>query len=244
MGNFARVLRILYQCYLIFVFSIPLFLLYPAFRYFLGKEDFGTVYRMNRWIARYFSIFSFIPLRVDRRGTLPDPPYIICSNHSSYLDILYLMLPFPQRFVFLGKGEILRWPYFRMFFQGMNIPVPRRDHRKAHEAFVKAGEELEKGIPLAIFPEGTIPPNAPQMGNFKNGAFKLAEARQVPIVPVTFLDHWKIFPVPEEETFWGNIRPGRSRVIVHPPVYPQDGDHQRSRELVRERIQAGLDEGN
>lgn len=199
---------------------------------------------MNRWIARYFSIFSFIPVRTEWKGELPEPPYIICSNHSSYLDILFLMIPFSQRFVFLGKGEILQWPYFRMFFEGMNIPVPRRDHRKAHEAFLKAGKELEKGVPLAIFPEGTIPPHAPRMGNFKNGAFKLAEARQVPVVPVTFLDNWKRFPVTEEDSFWGNLRPGRSRIIVHPPIHPQGGDHERSKELVRERIQEGLEEAD
>ena len=240
MGSIAKVARILYQGYLTLFLALPLLILYPYYRLLLKREQFDRVYRCNRWVALYFSKIAFIPARVHQKGELPDGPFVICANHSSYLDILYLMIPFKERFVFLGKGEILDWPYFNMFFRTMNIPVPRYSHRKAHEALTKAGQELRKGVPVAIFPEGTIPEEAPELGHFKNGAFKLAYEQNVPIVPVTFLDHARIFP--EGEGFWGSIRPGVSRIVVHAPVDQRGKELEQLKAGTRERILEGWNE--
>lgn len=237
MGLIGRSLRVLYQLYLSFLLAIPLAFLYPFYKILLKRGDFERVYRSNRKLALYFSKLSLIPTSVHYRSALPDPPFIICPNHSSYLDILYLMLPFPERFVFLGKGEILKWPYFSMFFRSMNIAVPRSSQRKAHEAYLKAGQELREGVPVAIFPEGTIPDKAPKMSAFKKGAFRLSKEENVPIVPLTFLDHWRIFP--EGEGFWGSIRPGRSRIVVHDPIYPEEKDVEELMESTRKSILSG-----
>lgn len=235
MRSIAWFFRFLYQLYLILILAIPLLLLYPFYRILLARGDFDRVYRTNRVMARYFSVIGFIPYKVHWKGALPKGPFVICANHSSYLDILYLMMPFRDRFIYLGKGEILQWPYFRMFFQGMNIPVPRGKHRQAREALIAAGEELREGRSVAIFPEGTIPPEAPRLGAFKKGAFRLAEEEQVPILPVSFLDHWRIFP--DGKGFWGSIRPGLSRIVVHDPIHPKGRDHQELMTLTRKRIE-------
>lgn len=236
MSKLSKAFRVLYQGWLTVLFALPLLFLYPFYRIFLKRRDFDRVYRTNRWVSLYFSRVSLIPVRVHWEDELPEAPYIICANHSSYLDILYLMIPFRRRFVFMGKGEILQWPYFNMFFRSMNIPVPRGT-RKVREAYLKAGEELDHGIPIAIFPEGTIPPESPELGGFKTGAFRLATDRQVPIVPVTFLDHWRIFP--DGEGFWGSIRPGLSRIVVHKAVHPEGLDQKGLSDAVRERIRQG-----
>jgi 1-acyl-sn-glycerol-3-phosphate acyltransferase len=230
-------LRLFYQFYLILILAVPLLLLYPFYRILLGSKDFGRVYRANRFMARYFSILGLIPVKVKWNAPLPNAPFVVCANHASYLDILYLVLPFRERFIYLGKGEIQRWPYFRMFFNGMNIPMGRGKQRQAKEALIAAGKELKEGRSVAIYPEGTIPSEAPQLGAFKKGAFRLAEEEQVPIVPVTFLDHWRLFP--EGEGFWGSIRAGVSRIVVHEPVYPDGKDHQELMAITRKRIEEG-----
>ncbi|MFB6258005.1 MAG: lysophospholipid acyltransferase family protein [Flavobacteriales bacterium] len=240
MGTLGKFLRILYQGYLSCLLSLPMILLYPYYRYLLGKGDFDKVYRANRRLAHIFSRLSFIPARIHQKGKLPEASFIICPNHSSYLDILYLMLPFQKRFVFLGKEEIQNWPYFSMFFRAMNIPVPRGKQRRAREAYLRAAREVEKGVPVAIFPEGTIPEEAPELGAFKKGAFRLAKETGVPIVPVTFLDHWRIFP--EGKGFWGSIRPGRSRIIVHRAIQPEEGGVEELQNLTREQILEGWEE--
>ena len=116
----------------------------------------------------------------------------------------------------MGKAELLHVPLFNMFFKRMNIPVDRRSITSSHKAFNRAKLDIEKGISIAIYPEATIPECAPEVGPFKNGAFKLAIEQQIPIVPVTYLDNWKIFPDRKGERYL--CRPGFSRIILHSPI--------------------------
>jgi 1-acyl-sn-glycerol-3-phosphate acyltransferase len=55
------------------------------------------------------------------------------------------------------------------------------------------------------------------MKPFKDGAFRLAIEKQVPIVPITFLDHWRLFGEPENLT--SRARPGIARAVVHPAIH-------------------------
>jgi 1-acyl-sn-glycerol-3-phosphate acyltransferase len=54
------------------------------------------------------------------------------------------------------------------------------------------------------------------MKHFKDGAFKMAIQHQVPIVPVTFVDNWRIFGDPEDLLSRGH--PGFTHAVVHPPI--------------------------
>ena len=66
-----------------------------------------------------------------------------------------------------------------------------------------------------LFPEGTISSNGDLRG-FKNGAFKLAIDKQVPVVPVTFLNNWKLL---QNGGFFKTFgKPGISRIVVHEPI--------------------------
>ncbi|MBK7682139.1 MAG: 1-acyl-sn-glycerol-3-phosphate acyltransferase [Bacteroidetes bacterium] len=98
----------------------------------------------------------------------------------------------------------------------MNISVDRSSIKDSHKAYKRARKDLQKGISLAIFPEATIPDCSPELGPFKNGAFKLAIEMQVPIVPITFLDNWCIFPDSKGQKLL--LRPGISRIVIHPPI--------------------------
>ena len=119
-------------------------------------------------------------------------------------------------FLFLGKSELLKWPGLGLLFKKYNIPVFRKNRKQAAEAITKAKEEINNGWSIAIFPEGTIPESAPKMIRFKNGAFKLAIETGTPILPITYLDSWKIFTDPDD-TF-GYARPGIVKSIIHDPI--------------------------
>ena len=66
-----------------------------------------------------------------------------------------------------------------------------------------------------IYPEGTIGPNPPSLLRFKNGSFRLAIEKQVPIVPFTLVDNWKLLYV---DGWKMHGRPGVSRAIIHHPI--------------------------
>jgi 1-acyl-sn-glycerol-3-phosphate acyltransferase len=141
----------------------------------------------------------------------------------------------------MGKYELLRWPLVRIFFKGMDIAVNRGSHVEAAKAFRRAAQAIDEGACIAIFPEGTIPHTAPRMKHFKDGAFKLAIEKQVPIVPITFVNHWKLFGDPQDPLSRG--RPGVSRVVVHPSIATTgmgDADLVGLRNRVFETIQAPL----
>lgn len=140
--------------------------------------------------------------------------YIYCANHMSYLDIVLMGGFLPTFNFFMAKMELKKVPLFKIWFETIDVPVKRENLRNSHEAFVKAGEKLDKGGSLIIFPEGRIPDNAPIIKYpFKLGAFKLAIEKGIPVVPVSLLDNMKRFNV-----FTYFMSPGKMRMIVHPPI--------------------------
>lgn len=95
----------------------------------------------------------------------------------------------------------------------MNIAVNRANRKSAVLSYHQSKEKLQDGWHVVIFPEGTIPDHNPVMKSFKNGAFKLAVELQVPILPLTFLNHWKLFADPS--MIFGPAQPGLAKVVMH-----------------------------
>jgi 1-acyl-sn-glycerol-3-phosphate acyltransferase len=75
-------------------------------------------------------------------------------------------------------------------------------------------QAIEDGKSLVIYPEGGISaPRPPEMSRFKDGAFRAAIEKQIPLVPVTIPHNWIILPDPENVLRWGTIK-----VIFHKPI--------------------------
>lgn len=214
--------RVLWKVWFFVFFATTLILLYPLLNWVLSKETrWPRAFRiMQRWAWWLISVPG-IWMSIDRRAPLPEKPFIICPNHSSYVDIITMYRVFKDYFVFMGKTEINDWPLFHIFFsKGMNISVDRASIAGAKTAYDRAKDELDKGHNIVIFPEGTIPPSAPKLKVFKSGAFKLAMEKNVPIVPVTFMTNFKRLQAGPALRNMGG--PGPSKVIIHAPIYPKD----------------------
>lgn len=147
--------------------------------------------------------------------------YIYCSNHSSNLDIMIMCILAKGRFHFMGKEELLSNPVLKIFFKTIDIPVNRESRVSAFRAFKRAGDNLQDGMSLIIFPEGGIGGDKypPEMLPFKNGPFRLAIEKDVPIVPVSITNAWK--------RMWddGSVHgtsPGICNIYVHRPVFTSD----------------------
>ena len=191
-------------------------ILYPVFIILLLREEwFPLAYRLKRVWAGWILFASGILVKVKTETDLKKIPHpvIFCANHTSYLDIVVSYYLLPGYFVFMGKQELDRIPLFRIFFRKMNILVDRKSKIGSHKAFLQAGEEVEKGHSVFLFPEGTISKEAPLLRPFKNGSFKLAIYKQIPIVPITFTNNWHILQ--NGGFFKANGRPGIAEVVVH-----------------------------
>ena len=170
--------RVVYKLYFLILFAGYLILGYPFFHWATVNEArFPIAFRrLNNW-SKFLTFFSGIYVHKKGVGNLPkNQPYVLCANHSSYLDITIIYRVLDDYFVMMGKGEIRTWPLFNRFFTtGMNILVDRESRLGSHKALEEAKVALDKGHNVVVFPEGGIPDFiAPKMRGFKNGAFKMA----------------------------------------------------------------------
>ena len=210
--------RTLWKIWFILSFLVTLVIFYPVFLVLLSNEKwFGSAFSLMRVWAKglcYCSgIFPSVKYEIDLEK-IPQP-CVFVSNHSSYLDILLSCVSIPQYFIFVGKQELDKAPLFRIFFKQMNILVNRKSNVDSHRAYLRSGEKIDKGQSVFIFPEATISSG----GNiipFKNGAFKLAIDKQVPIVPLVFFDNWK--HLQNGGFLTANGRPGRVRALMRNAV--------------------------
>jgi len=237
-------LGLVWKLYFLAVVFITLIILYPVYLILLNDEKyFHKGFRLIRIQAKI--ILFFVGVRKKVFGSIPNDAstnYLICPNHSSYLDILLLYASFPNYFIFLGKKELGNVPVFNIFFKKMNILVDRKNAMAAHQSLIKACERMEKGSNLVIFPEGTIPDSAPKLKAFKNGAFRISIQLNIPIIPVTFKDNYRLL-----EDSWklsSKSKPGLSRIYIHEPVYPNvEGKSEllTLRQITKDRIASKLD---
>jgi 1-acyl-sn-glycerol-3-phosphate acyltransferase len=222
-------LFLIYKLWIGFVFWFTLLILYPAFYFLLKREkNYPRAFRLKRLWAKVLQVLLFCPVKRTYRAALPKGPYIVVSNHGSHLDTVFMYRVFTDYFLFIGKGELLRWPLFSLFFRTMDIPVDRENNKRAYASLQKAYDALERGECIAMYPEGTIPGSSPRMKAFKNGAFRMAIDKQVPIVPVTWQTNYKVLRDPEK--IFSPSFPTVVRVVIHPPVYPPK--HSDDRDLI------------
>jgi 1-acyl-sn-glycerol-3-phosphate acyltransferase len=194
----------------------------------MGQFDY--VYRLKRFWARIICFGSGIIPSIryqSKRYNLPKP-CVVVSNHTSYLDIVLSPFYITHTAVYMGKSELLKAPLFGAFFVYLDIPVNRKSITDAHKALVTAGKKLDQGLSQVIYPEGTIS-NEGKLKSFKNGAFKLAIEKQVPIVPVANLNNWKLLQ--NGGFFKSHGSPGIARMVVGDPIETKGMDEKNLEEL-------------
>lgn len=137
--------------------------------------------------------------------------YVLIANHTSMTDIMLMLKVSRNPFVFVGKKELTKIPIFGFFYKRVCIIVDRNSMKSRTEVYDWAKKRLEDGLSICIFPEGGVPEEEVFLDEFKDGAFRLAIAYQIPLVPMTFADNKKRFPY----VFFKGT-PGLMRVKVHP----------------------------
>lgn len=210
--------RALWKSFFILNFIVGLLLLYPLFVILLAKPSrYRACFCVMRFWARWIAHVPGVFVRVKREVPKAEMPQtcVYVANHASYLDIVLSYIVIPNYFIYMGKLEIDKAPLFRIFFKGMNIFVDRKSRAGSYKAFVEASAKLKQGESVFIYPEGSIESRA-NLKPFKNGAFRIAIENQVPIVPITFLNNWKLMQ--NGGFFKSHGRPGISRAVVHKPI--------------------------
>src|SRR5918993_5420419 len=125
--------------------------------------------------------------KIDMRGyeQLPDEgPAILCPNHISFIDSVFLMLTLPRPISFVGKAEYMdSWKTKYLFPALGMIPIDRSGGEKAAAALAAAASVLGRGELLGMFPEGTRSRDG-LLYRGRTGPARLALEAGCPILPV------------------------------------------------------------
>ncbi|WP_316811504.1 lysophospholipid acyltransferase family protein [Pedobacter heparinus] len=215
----VSILKQVHRVYSVFIILLFALLFYP-FYYLSAKntKTYGLLNRLRKLNSSMCAFFIGVIFRFSFEEPLSDDQtYIYCANHTSNLDIMILCCLARGRFHFMGKDELLKNPVLKIFFQTIDIPVNRESKISAFRAFKRAGENLEKGMSLIIFPEGRIDDEhyPPKLMSFKNGPFRLAIEKKTAIVPVSLTNIWK--RMWDDGVKYGST-PGVCDIYIHKPV--------------------------
>lgn len=158
-----------------------------------------------------------IALAVKGVGHLRLRPAVFTFNHQSGIDPIVLCALLERDFVGVAKIEIRRNPLFGPAFAFADtVFLDRYDRVQAVAALEPAVAALDRGLAIAMAPEGTRSPGA-AIGRFKKGAFRVAMAAGVPIVPIVIHNSRDVLP----RGGW-LMKAGTVEVTVHSPVETGD----------------------
>jgi putative phosphoserine phosphatase/1-acylglycerol-3-phosphate O-acyltransferase len=140
-------------------------------------------------------------------------PAVFVFNHQSNLDPIVAGALIRRDFTSTGKKEAQRDPMAALAGYVLDaVFLDREDPERAKEQINEAVDRLRNGVSVMIAPEGTrsrtdIP------GPYKHGAFHVAMAAGVPIVPIVLRNSGE--RMPRGSTF---IHPGTLDVRVLEPI--------------------------
>lgn len=164
--------------------------------------------------------------------------YVVMSNHQSLYDIPALFVALPLSLRMAAKAELFSVPIWgRAMAAAGFVKIDRKDPARARAALAEAGVTMqERGLSLAISPEGTRSPDG-TVRRFKRGGFEFAQATGWPILPVAIEGTRHILPKGADQVQLGQ----RVRVsVLEPLVRPNFDDLERLREEVRAQIATEL----
>ena len=166
-------------------------------------------YRVIRAILRAVCLVLF-PYRFEHRENIPEKgPFIICANHVSLLDALFLGFAVKkQQIFFMAKSELFRFAPMGWVLRRLGaFPVERG---KGDTSAMNVGEEyLKNGQIMGIFPEGTRSKTG-KLLRAKSGVAVIAARSGVPVVPAAIK--------PKR----GRVRPFCRTVIEFAPPIPPE----------------------
>jgi len=123
----------------------------------------------------------------------PGTTYVVVPNHQSNLDPMAHVQALPLSLRILAMRELFRILLLGRAMRAVGmIEVDRKspDFRQIDDA---AARSLAAGHSLLVYPEGRVSPDG-TIGEFKDGAFIVAVANQVPVLPVAIHGSCRIWP--------------------------------------------------
>jgi 1-acyl-sn-glycerol-3-phosphate acyltransferase len=180
-GSRRRVLKKIRGLFVAIQFSITV--AFVIFFMYIFRNNTHKVIKIWMTIQMYF-----LGIKLEIEGKLDESCDLILINHQSMLDIIVMEYIHKRNIAWVAKKQITD-----MFFFGHIIKAPRmisidRENKAGLiHLLSEAKDRLDKGRPIAIFPEGTRG-DGTFMGDFKAGAKMLGNKYNLKVQPVVMFN--------------------------------------------------------
>lgn len=186
----------------------------------LTRDRRALIHRIFVGWGRLMTWAAGTPVTIVGAEHVPAGPFVLAANHQGNLDIPALMGHFPRPFRFVLKAELMSVPFFgRIAREWGFIPIDRQNRDQAYGSLQAAAEIVRRGEAICLFPEGTRTRDG-RLARFKRGAFALAAAAEVPVVPVAISGSFRAWP--RGRLFW--LRSMPLRIAIGPPIAAPSGN--------------------
>lgn len=148
-------------------------------------------YSVIVWIVKIF-LFPFYRIKVFGKENIPEnKDIIVCANHWSNLDPIFLSISLPIKFHYMAKKELFEIPVLRgILSKAGAFPVDREGSDL--KALRHAISLIKDGNTLGIFPEGTRVKEV-NRENMHEGVGFIALKSKADILPIEIITSYRIF---------------------------------------------------
>ncbi len=177
-----------------------------------------SYYPAKLW-GTLFCRMLLLPLKVEGRGKLDKKAsYVFVANHQGAMDIFLVYALLGHNFKWMMKKSLRKVPLVgEACYKADFIFVDRSSPKGVKDTITNARDILKDGTSLMIFPEGSRTFDG-KMIPFKNGAFFLADALQLPVVPITIDGSFDVLPRTRGINF---VNFHRMKLTIHDVILPQ-----------------------
>jgi len=209
----------LYLVWGLVVFIAFMLLLFPFIiliqLFFKGKKAQSLSFTCLRIWAKGTAILCLYRIKIKNREVVDTShSYIYVCNHASYLDAISVVIAAPQAFKPLGKIEMVKAPIFGILYKKLVVMLDRKSPESRAASVQALKVEIAAGQSIFIFPEGTMNTTDELLGNFYDGAFRIAIETQTPIVPMVLINAKELLPRKNPL----QVKPGTITCLFLPPV--------------------------
>ena len=165
--------------------------------------------------------------------------FMMYANHQGMFDVLAIAATCDVPLGAVLKKELYDIPFLHQIAVCTHsFAMDREDVRQSLTVIQNVTEEVKKGRPYLIFPEGTRSKLGNQMLEFHGGSFRCATKGKCPILPIALVDSFKVL---DEK----GSHPVKMQLHYLKPIPYEEFAGMKPAEvaaLVKQRIQEKIDE--
>ena len=181
-------IRLILVCIFLLIIFVLSLILFPI-EWLIGRispkaKDISSL-RFVQFVFKVILFLSGVNTTVIGLENIPkDEPVVFIGNHRGFFDTVVSYSRMPRLTGFIAKKEMQKVPFIRLWMKYLHcLFMDRSNPREGLKTILSGVEQINNGISIVIFPEGTRNKGDGIMP-FHGGSFKLADKSNCKIIPM------------------------------------------------------------